>query len=283
MEFEKKTQSRAFHFFDKLFRTFICNILCVASMAIPVALYIFLLIDLGTAGASGEITPDDMNTLMLLFWIATGSFVLTFPFLILPSLVATTDVLKDGLSGINVMRAWLYAFKTYYVKSMKIGLVYSILFGIVLFSLYFYSEAQFMEFSSVFGEDLAKILEKVQTFIFQAGFVVVCLFGLILLLLVGHVPMLIITLPKMRVMDMLKTNVFMAINYFLNTIVLFAMILVSVIGFAFFPIWIIFGISLPILIGIRFSRINYKELEKVDFDKINDQVEKDLEEEELYE
>ena len=44
MDFEKKPQSKAFYFFDKLFRTFLCNILCVASMAIPVALYILLLI-----------------------------------------------------------------------------------------------------------------------------------------------------------------------------------------------------------------------------------------------
>ena len=283
MEFEKKTQSKAFYFFDKLFRTFICNILCVASMAIPIGLYIFLLIDLGTSGANAEITQDEMNTLMLLFWLSTGSFIVTFPFLILPSLVATTDVLKDGLSGINVFRAWLYAFKTYYLKSLKMGLVYSILFGIVLFSLYFYSEAQFMEFSKVFGEQLAEILSKVQKVIFQAGFVVIGLLALILCLLVVHVPMLVITLPKMIVVDLLKTNVFMAINYFINTIVLFAMLLVSIIGFAFFPIWIIFGISLPILIGLRFSKINYKELEKVDFDKINSQVEKDLEEEELYE
>lgn len=283
MEFEKKTQSKAFYFFDKLFRTFICNILCVASMAIPIALYIFLLIDLGTSGANAEITPEEMNTLMLLFWLATGSFIITFPFLILPSLVATTDVLKDGLSGVNVFRAWIYAFKTYYVQSLKVGLIYSVLFGIVLFSLYFYSEAEFMEFSKVFGEQLAEILGKVQKIIFQAGFVVIGLLALILCLLVVHVPMLVITLPKMRVVDLLKTNVFMAINYFINTIVLFAMLLVSIIGFAFFPIWIIFGISLPILIGLRFSKINYKELEKVDFDKINSQVEKDLEEEELYE
>lgn len=283
MEFEKKTQSKAYYFFDKLFRTFICNILCVASMAIPVALYIFLLIDLGTSGANAEITSDEMNTLMLLFWLATGSFFLTFPFLILPAIVASTDVLKDGLSGINVFRAWLYAFKTYYVKSLKVGLVYGVLFGIVLFCLYFYGNAQFIEFSKLFGDGTAEILNKVQNVIFQAGFVVICLLALILVMLVVHVPMLIITLPKMSVGDLLKTNVFMAINYFLNTIILVAMLAVSIIGFAFFPIWIIFGISLPILIGIRFSRINYKELEKVDFDKINDQVEKDLEEEELYE
>ena len=62
-----------------------------------------------------------------------------------------------------------------------------------------------MNFTSVFGEDIAQILSKVQTFIFQAGFVVILLFALILCLLVVHVPMVIITLPRMRVGDMLKT------------------------------------------------------------------------------
>lgn len=283
MDFEKKTKSKAYYFFDKLFRTFICNILCVASMAIPVAIFILLLIDLGRYGPDAKMNVDDMNKLMLLFWIASATFIATFPFLILPSLVASTDVLKDGLSGTNVFRAWLYAFRRYYVKSMLLGLIYSVLFSIILFSLYFYSNANMMNFTSVFGEDIAQILSKVQTFIFQAGFVVILLFALILCLLVVHVPMVIITLPRMRVGDMLKTNVFMAINYFLNTIVLFAMLIVSIISFMLFPIWIIFGISLPILIGLRFSKVNYRELEKVDFEKINNQVEKDLEEEELYE
>ena len=283
MEFEKKTQSKAYYFFEKLFRTFICNILCVASMAIPVARFILLLIDLGRYGADAKINVDDMNKLMLLFWIASASFIGTFPFLILPSLVASTDVLKDGLSGTNVFKSWFYAFKRYFLKSMLVGLIYSGLFLIVWFCLYFYSNANLMDFSNVFGENVAQVLSKIQTFMFQAGFVVILLFAIILCLLVVHIPMVIITLPRMRVIDMLKTNVFMAINYFLNTIVLFAMLIVSIIGFAFFPIWIIFGISLPILIGLRFSKVNYRELEKVDFDKINSQVEKDLEEEELYE
>ena len=47
MDFGKKTQSRAFIFFDRLFRLFVCNILTVASMAIPCSLFIFLLMDLG--------------------------------------------------------------------------------------------------------------------------------------------------------------------------------------------------------------------------------------------
>ena len=232
---------------------------------------------------SVNINVDDMNKLMLLFWIASASFIGTFPFLILPSLVASTDVLKDGLSGTNVFKSWFYAFKRYFLKSMLVGLIYSGLFLIVWFCLYFYSNANLMDFSNVFGENVAQVLSKIQTFMFQAGFVVILLFAIILCLLVVHIPMVIITLPRMRVIDMLKTNVFMAINYFLNTIVLFAMLIVSIIGFAFFPIWIIFGISLPILIGLRFSKVNYRELEKVDFDKINKQVEKDLEEEELYE
>ena len=72
-------------------------------MAIPVAIFILLLIDLGRYGADAKINVDDMNKLMLLFWIASASFIGTFPFLILPSLVASTDVLKDGLSGTNVL------------------------------------------------------------------------------------------------------------------------------------------------------------------------------------
>ena len=132
MDFEKKTKSKAYYFFDKLFRTFICNILCVASMAIPVAIFILLLIDLGRYGADAKMNVDDMNKLMILFWIASAKFIATFPFLILPSLVASTDVLKDGLSGTNVFRAWLYAFRRYYVKSMLLGLIYSVLFSIIL-------------------------------------------------------------------------------------------------------------------------------------------------------
>lgn len=277
MEFEKKTQSKAYYFFEKLFRTFICNILCVGSMAIPVALYIFLLIDLGTSSQSGEILNEEMETLMLLFWIATASFLVFLPFTILPSIVASTEVIKDGNSGIGPFKAWWYAFKAYYLKSMLIGLIYSVLFGIVLFSIYFYSNV--VPEDILITEELV-ITKQVQEVILQAGFVVIAIFLIALCLLVVHVPMLIITLPKLSIIDMLKTNVFMAINYFLNTIILLAMLLVSIIGFTFFPIWIIFGISLPMLIGIRFSKVNYKELEKVDFNKINELVEQELDESE---
>lgn len=286
MDFEKKPQSKAFYFFDKLFRTFLCNILCVASMAIPVSLYILLLIDLGQAGLDANISEEDMETLMLLFWIATASFVVTFPFTILPAIVATTAVLKDGMSGVNVFKAWMYEFKTHYVKSMLVGLVYAAVMGIILFCLNFYTiveptDINILDHFKITGDDILFVFTaKAQTIILQAGFVVFGIFAVAVVVFIVHAPMCIITLPKLSVIDLLKTNVFMSINYFVNTIILVAMLFVSLIGFTFFPIWIIFGISLPILIGIRFSKVNYRELEKVDFDKINEYVDEDLEDEE---
>lgn len=289
MEFDKKPKSRAYYFFDKLFRLFICNLLTVASMAIPVALYIFLLIDLGGATTSQEVKPEDMDTLMLLFAIATASFLVLFPFTILPSIVASTSIIKDDSSGVNIFKAWFYEFKTYFVKSMLVGLIYSAIFGILFFSVYFYSILQqneifdinIIDHFKITGTDILFVFtEKMQRSLLQAGFVVSGVFSIIAILLVVHIPMVIITLPKLSVGDILKTNVFMTINYFINTIILLAMLLVSVIGITLFPIWIIFGISLPILIGVRFSKVNYKELEKVDFDKINRLVDEDIENEE---
>ena len=289
MEFDKKPKSRAYYFFDKLFRLFICNILTVASMAIPVALYIFLLIDLGGSGTQGEVTQQDMDTLMLLFGIATGSFLVMFPFTILPSIVASTSIIKDDTSGVNIFKAWFYEFKTYYVKSMLVGLIYACVFGILFFSVYFYSLLQqkelydinIIDHFKITGTDILFIFtEKMQRNVLQAGFVVSGVFTIAIILLSVHIPMIIITLPKLSVIDTLKTNVFMTINYFVNTIILLAMLLVSIIGIMLFPIWIIFGISLPLLIGVRFSKVNYKELEKVDFDKINKLVDEDIENEE---
>ena len=286
MEFEKKTQSKAYYFFDRLFRIFICNIFCVASMAVPVALYILLLIDLGQSATSSEITTEVMQTLMLLFWIATTTFLVFLPFTIMPAIVSSTAVIKDNVSGVPVWKSWFYEFKSHYLKSMLMGLVYAVLFGIVVFSLYFYSiceptDINIIDHFNITGTNILFIITaQMQEHILQAGFVVSGIFMIALTLLVVHVPMLVITLPRLSVGDLLKTNVFMAINYFINTIVLVAMLLISIVGLTFFPIWIVFGISLPMLIGIRFSKVNYRELEKVDFDKINKQIDEDLEEDE---
>ena len=236
-----------------------------------------------------KIMPNEekINSIMLLFAIGVGVFLLTFPFLILPSLVSATSVIKDTKSATNAFKAWGYGFKKYYVKSMLVGLIYSLVLGIVFFTLVFYSILPVLSDIQIidhFGITSTGILftftMKAQEALLGAGYVVSLIFALAGICFVVHAPMVIITLPNLKVVDLLKTNVFMTINYFVNTIVLVAMLLVSVIGFFFFPIWIIFGISLPILIGLRFSKVNYHELEKVDFDKINKQVEIDIELEE---
>ncbi len=236
-----------------------------------------------------KIMPNEekLNSIMLLFAIGVGIFLLTFPFLILPSLVSATSVIKDTTSAINAFKAWGYGFKKYYAKSMKVGLIYSLVLGIIFFSLVFYSILPVISDIQIidhFGITSSGILftfsMKAQEALLGAGYVVFAIFAFAGVCFVVHAPMVIITLPNLKTVDLMKTNVFMTINYFLNTIVLVAMLLVSVIGFFFFPIWIIFGISLPILIGLRFSKVNYHELEKVDFDKINKQVEMDIELEE---
>lgn len=272
MDFEKKTRSRAYIFFDRLFRLFVCNILTVASMAIPCSLFIFLLMDLGI-----NYDPTKMDILMLLFWLATGSFLVTLPFLILPAITATTITIKEVNSSVKIFSEWFYNFKTYYLKSMKLGLIYASLFGVATFALYFYSNVNLIELEN---PEYSALFLDVQNVLLQAGFVVAIIFIIVLVCLVVHVPLLIITLPKLSIGDLIKTNIFMSINHFVNTIILITMLIVSIIGFTFFPIWIIFGISLPIMIGLRFSKVNYTELEKVDFDKINDLVEENLENEE---
>lgn len=235
------------------------------------------------------ITPNEekINSVMLLFAIGVGIFLLTFPFLILPSIVATTKVIKDPTSGVNAFKLWMMAFKDHYKKSMLVGIVYTILLGIIFFSLVFYSilpiidDIQIIDHLGITDSGILFVFTmKAQEILLSAGYVVFAIFALAGVCFVVHAPMVIITLPKLSVTDLLKTNVFMTINYFVNTIILVAILLVSVIGFFFFPIWLIFGISLPILIGVRFSKVNYHELEKVDFDKINKQIDIDIELEE---
>ena len=270
MDFGNKTRSKAYIFFDRLFRLFISNILSVASMAIPCSFFILTAIALGTGNAN-------IDKAMVGFWAAAISFLITFPFLILPAITATTISIKEINSSVNIFKDWFYNFKTYYVKSLKLGLIYGALFGIVLFGIYFYSNVNFITLND---SKYAELFLQVQNVLVQAGFVVTMIFMVILICLVVHVPLLIIALPNLKVMDLIKTNIFMSINHFVNTIILVAMLMVSIIGITFYPIWIIFGISLPIMISLRFSKVNYLELEKVDFDKINDLVEEELENEE---
>lgn len=259
MNFEKKANSKAFMFFDRLFRLFICNILTIASMAVPVALIIWVLIVIGN--------DVEVSKVILLFWIAFAIFIITFPFLILPAIVSTFEVIKRINEGGVIFKDWFSAFRKYYVKSMLIGIIFAIIFGLVLFSIYFYSNVEIVETGIQIGSLV--ISTKLQNIIIQAGFVVMMVLGLATLLFVMHVPLLITTFPKLKIGDFLRTDLFVTINNFLSTIFLLGCFIICVISFIVFPVWIMFGISLPIMIAIKLTKISYSQLENVDFDKIN--------------
>lgn len=99
------------------------------------------------------------------------------------------------------------------------------------------------------------------------GFWVLVIGVFVVALFFCHIPLIIITFPKLRLGEILALSIFMTFRYFPSTLVLLSMLGVTLVGTYFFPIWLLVGISLPIYIGIALTRPTYKKLEQIDTNK----------------
>ena len=141
---------------------------------------------------------------------------------------------------------------------------------IVFYAFYFYSYGIFTQ------EDTPYY--NVFKIIFQVGVAVILLLGIIVVLMCLHLPLLIITFESLTVMETVKTAFYIVFRYFLTTLILLAMFILKIIGTIAAPIWLLVGISLPTLLGIKLTYPVYYKFENIDLEKIMHQVEEDLDE-----
>ena len=93
-----------------------------------------------------------------------------------------------------------------------------------------------------------------------------------------HLPLLIITFESLTVMETIKTAFYIVFRYFLTTLILLAMFVLKLVGTIAAPIWLLVGISLPTLLGIKLTYPVYYKFENIDLEKIMHQVEEELDE-----
>lgn len=198
----------------------------------------------------------NLFTLLFICLIFTG----------IPGIVASHATIKRGLNETSVLKEYFRNFKKYFWKSFFVGLILLVVMAIIIYAFCFYSyqEAQW----------------QFDTIAFQMGIVVMIMFALVLALLCVHIPLIIITFPRLSVWEIYKTAFYVSFRYFLTTLILLSMLILEIIGVIAAPIWLLIGISLPMLLGIKFTAPVYMKFEMIDLEKIIKNVEEEEDEDE---
>lgn len=179
-----------------------------------------------------------------------------------PAIVSLNATIKNDMDEVNPFKAYFSNFGHYFKKSFLIGLLIIVTIAIICFAFYFYAYA-------VPQDTFNKI-------VFQMGVAVMIILMIIVIMLCVHLPLLIVSFTSLTIGETIKTSFYISFRYFLTTLVLFGMFVLKIIGIALFPIWIIFGISLPTFLGIKITKPVYLKFEKIDLEKIMHQAEEDF-------
>lgn len=181
-----------------------------------------------------------------------------------PAIVATFATIKNDMKEPGIFKNFFHNYKKYFLKSFLIGLIIIGALAIACFAFYFYAYA-------IPQDNLNKI-------IFEMGIAVILILIIIIIMLCSHIPLIIITFNSLSISEIIRTAFYISFRYFISTLILFGMFVVSVIGVIALPIWFLFGVSLPILLGIKFTQAIYYKFEQIDLETILQQAEDDLDE-----
>lgn len=215
------------------------------------------------------------DLLYKLLVINISMIILSLPIITMfPVIVAATATLKNNLNETSIFKALFRNIKKYFIKALKMGLCLLIGFAAGIYGYFFWSFTEFDPNSKM--ELIAQIAIVV---------IVVCL--IIFTFIIVHIPLLMITFDKLDNYQIFKLSLFLSVRYFLTTIIMLLSVIV-ILGVLFLcliqpgilAIWMIIGISLPMYLVIKFTTPVYYRFAKVDFEKINKQIEEELENEE---
>ena len=195
-----------------------------------------------------------------LFTIVFSILIITF----LPAHVAAYQTISDfkehGTQ--RVIKRYFSNFWKHIEKSFLIGLFVIIILVVALFSMYFYKNN--FDVSNIVG---------------QVGYWVMLIVIIVLLFLSLHLPLVIFNFPKLGIKDTIKISIFICFRYILSTLIILISDVVMIIGVLALPIWVFIGITLPILLIIKFTEPTYYYLKKIDLEKIIEKA-KEIENEE---
>ena len=226
MDIEKKTNSKAYRFFDWLYKLLIMNVFTILSI-IPI------------------ITA-------------------------FPAIVATYATIKNDMREPGIFKKFFANYKKYFLKSLIVGIVLLIVIAIIAFSFYFYAFGIPQDKNNNFLEDW--------DILFQMGVVVMFILALVVIMIGVHLPLIIITFEELSTFETIRTSFYIAFRYIISTLILILMFICQIIGVIALPIWFLFGITLPILLGIKFTNAVYYSFEQIDLESIFKKAEDDLDE-----
>lgn len=181
-----------------------------------------------------------------------------------PAIIAMNATIKYDMNESNIFRTYFSNFKYYFKKAFIINLLLILVIAVVGFAFYFYSYA-------IPQDDINSI-------IFQLGVAVMIVLGVIIIMLCVHIPLLTITFESLTVGEIIRTSFYISFRYFVTTLILFGMFVLKIVGTIATPIWLLFGLSLPTLLGIKLTEGVYYKFEKIDLEKIMHMAEDDLDE-----
>lgn len=181
-----------------------------------------------------------------------------------PGIIAMNATIKYDMNESNVFRSYFSNLKYYFKKAIGLNFLLILVIGIVGFGFYFYS--------------YAVPTDDAHTIIFQLGIAVMIILGVVIVMLCVHIPLLVITFESLTIGEVIKTSFYISFRYFVTTLILFGMFVLKIIGTIAAPIWLLFGISLPTLLGIKLTEGVYYKFEKIDLESIMHMAEDDLDE-----
>ena len=211
------------------------------------------------------------DLLYKLLVINISIIILSLPIITMfPIIVAAHATIKNDLQQSSIFKSLFINFKKYFKKSIKMGMCLLIGFSVGIYGYLFWS---FQDFNNNYTMEL----------IAQIAIIVLIVCLIIFIFIIVHIPLLIITFEKLDNYQIFKMSLYVSIRYFLTTIIMLFSV-VFVLGILFLcliqpgilAIWMIFGISLPMYLVIKFTTPIYYRFAKIDFKKITDQIEEEL-------
>lgn len=193
-----------------------------------------------------------------------------------PAFVACVATVKQGNIA-NVFKQYFKNLLHYLKKSFFIGLILVILYFVSCYSIYFYAKTEIDSQNE----------EQFLLLFLNMGFLVSFISFIIINLLSAHLPLLIITFEKLTIGEIFKTSFYITFRYFLTTLILFVLQLLIIVIFlmcifvnwGILAVWLLFGISLPAFLQVKFTQVIYYKFSQIDFEKIMHQVDEEEEEE----
>ena len=95
-----------------------------------------------------------------------------------------------------------------------------------------------------------------------------------------------ITFEKLDNYQIFKMSLFLSVRYFITTLlmlfslaVILGVLFLCLIQPGLLAVWMIFGISLPMYLVIKFTTPIYYRFAKIDFQKINERIDEELKDE----